>query len=55
MYSTLDFFPCDLGELMLIPGAEDFEAAAESKNRSVFRNPSVPSQGQEAEEWADIT
>ena len=55
MDSTLDIFPCDLGEPILIPETEMFEAAHESGNRSTFETPFVPSQDQDAPEWADIT
>jgi hypothetical protein len=56
MHSTLNVFPCDLDEPILVPGVEDFEAENESMNRSDFGKPSVRSQSQEVEEeWEDIT
>jgi hypothetical protein len=55
MYPTLDFFPYDLGDPILIPADDDSETANKTIDSSIFGNPSLPSQVEEAEEWADIT
>jgi hypothetical protein len=55
MHSTVDIFPCDLGDPILIPVADVSETDNKTIDRSIFGNSPVPSQGQDAEEWEDIT
>jgi hypothetical protein len=55
MYSALDFFPCDLGEPILIPAADASETPDKTIDISICGNVSDSSQDPEAEEWADIT
>ena len=55
MHLTLDIFPCDLGEPILIPTTNNRELEHKNVEYASFEEPSVPPQVREADDWADIT